>query len=141
MKSKLAFGLAAAIAMQYAIAADPVSALRQACVGLQTHAADVTLDAPVQQEADQTSQRVRGWKQVHTIKGVVSTRPSSKVAGDFKAAGQRCQFDVSIDLKTVAVAKTACMALCKGVPFTRFRDEGRAYLAYFGIDGSRELMK
>lgn len=118
---------------------DPVAVLQQVCVGLKSHAPDVVLGMPVVQAADMTTQRQRGWKTVHAVAVTVSKAPSARVAGDFKAAGQQCQFDVSMDMKTVAISKRPCMALCKDHAGSGI--EGNPYLAYFGVDGSRVYMK
>jgi len=139
MKHRTIAASIAALALTAAHAADPAAALLQACTGLGKYSADVTLSPPVLVPADLTSQRLRGWSEVHTIKGIVSARPSAKVAGDFKAAGQRCQFDVSVDLKTVAVSKRACMALCKGESYATISKNGVPSVAYFGVDGSEQF--
>jgi hypothetical protein len=89
--------------------------------------------------ADETGQREQGWGKIHYIRVVVTNSPSQRVAGELKATGQNCHFDVGLDLKTVAITKRACMALCKDISFSSI--VGTPYVAYFGSDGSRTYMK
>lgn len=114
-------------------------ALLEACPGLQSNAADVILGSAELKPADMTIQRERGWSEVTGIVVHVSEKPSQHVAADIKATGNRCYFDIGPDMKTVAVTKRACMALCKDQSFDRITDN--PYMAYFGTDGNVQYMR
>jgi hypothetical protein len=114
------------------------AALNTACPGLKTHARDIVLSSPVRAAADLTTARERGWTNVYNITAKVSDRPSPRVADEFKAIGQHCTFSIeAAQLGTVAVSKSACMAICKD----KAPAGERLYLAYFGVDGSEQLMR
>lgn len=122
--------------------ADPLAAvtaaLNAACPGLKTHASDIVLSRPELAAADLTTARERGWTNVYNVTARVSDKPSPRVASEFKAIGQHCEFSIeAAQLDAVAVSKSACMAICKD----KVPDGERPYLAYFGVDGSERLMR
>lgn len=109
-----------------------------ACPGLKVHASDIRLTKPVLVKPDDTVFRERGWRSTYGITVKVSDTPSSRLAHEFKATGQSCAFLLDADgFQTVAVSKSPCMAICRD----KAVDSPIPYVAYFGIDGSEQLMR
>lgn len=114
------------------------AALIAACPGLEAHARDIVLSNPERTVADATIARERGWTNVYNVAVEVIAKPSPRVANEFKAIGQTCTFSIDASkLDTVAVSKSACMAICKD----KVPSSPSPYLAYFGVDGSEQLMR
>lgn len=112
----------------------PTESLVAACPGVARYTTDILLSPPTRKRAIEDFHNVRAGDEIHMIEAIVSDTPSRRVAADFKAAGQHCFFDISLDLTTVAVVKRACVSLC--ADSTEAWTKPSPLLAYFRIGSS-----
>ncbi|MGA0569626.1 hypothetical protein ACO2Q9_02775 [Variovorax sp. VNK109] len=137
MKLVFAFALAAvSFAATATTEQDARGALQKACPGLATYASDLTVSSAAKQPASLTDQREKGWRDVYSFKVRVNPAASGRLLTEYRAQGQTCTFDVEASkVATVAVAKSACLSVCRDKQFTA------GMSGYLGTDGTEFVSK
>lgn len=138
MRAVLLIGALVALPVLAVENVDPGVLLQEMCPGVKKFSRELQLSGAVKRNADLTSQREKGWKQVYSVKVQVAGQPTSILQAGIKAQGQVCTFEVEAqNMQEVAVSKTACMSICAG---ELLQNIGRPYVAYFGQNGQRQFM-
>lgn len=138
MRTLLLIGALIATPVMADESTDPSTALLEVCPGIGRFSRDLQVGVPVKRDADLTTQREKGWKQVYSVRVQVSAQPRSILRAGINAQGDVCTFDMDAKtMREVAVSKKACMSICAG---ELLQNTGKPYVAYFGKNGARQFM-